>query len=299
MIPTVTLRRHGRDARHHRRQARLAAGALRAGGARREREGGRAAAGAGEAAGARAGREAARPGLVRRARPLRPPSQPGLRLDGEPAVRRRGRHRLRRDLRPQGLRLLAGLHRLRRLALRGLRREDLQGDGHGRQVRLPGDRDQRLRRRADPGGRRLARRLRGDLLAERAGVGRRAADLARARPLRRRRGLLAGDHRLRADGRGLVVHVHHRARRREDGDGRGGLVRGARRRRDARIEVGRGALHCGRRGGVPRGRALPALVPAAEQPRARSVRGALRSGRSRGRRSWTRSFPTRRRSRTT
>ncbi len=42
----------------------------------------------------------------------------------------------------------------------------------------PRRRDQRLRRRAHPGGRRLARRLRGDLLAQRAGVGRRAADLA-------------------------------------------------------------------------------------------------------------------------
>ena len=138
------------------------------------------------------------------------------------------------DLRPQGLRLLPGLHRLRRLALRGLRREDLQGDGPGRQVRLPGDRDQRLGRGADPGGRRLARRLRGDLLAERPGLGRRAAALARARPVRRRRRLLARDHRLRPDGRGQLVHVHHRPRRREDGDGRGGLVRGARRRGDAR-----------------------------------------------------------------
>ena len=45
-------------------------------------------------------------------------------------------------------------------------------------LRLPGDRHQRLRRRADPGGRRLARRLRGDLLAQRAGVGRRPADLS-------------------------------------------------------------------------------------------------------------------------
>ena len=85
---------------------------------------------------------------------------------------------------------------------RGVRREGLQGDGPGGQVRLPGDRDQRLGRRADPGGRRLARRLRRDLLAQRAGVGRRAADLARHGPLRRRRGLLARDHRLRAHGRG-------------------------------------------------------------------------------------------------
>ena len=40
---------------------------------------------------------------------------------------------------------------------------------------------------------------------------------------------------------GVVVHVHHRPRRREDGDRRGGDVRGARRRADARVEVGRRA----------------------------------------------------------
>ena len=62
-------------------------------------------------------------------------------------------------------------------------------------------------------------------------------------PVRGRRGLLAGDHRLRADGRGVVVHVHHRPRRREDGDRRGGVLRGAGRRGDARVEVGRRALH--------------------------------------------------------
>ena len=56
---------------------------------------------------------------------------------GQAPVRRRRRHRLRHGVRPQDLRLLAGLHRLRRLAQRGVRREDLQGHGHGRQVRLP------------------------------------------------------------------------------------------------------------------------------------------------------------------
>ena len=39
-----------------------------------------------------------------------------------------------------------------------------------------------------------------------------------------------GDHRLHPHGRGLVVHVHHGPRRGEDGDRRGGDVRGARRR---------------------------------------------------------------------
>ena len=103
-----------------------------------------------------------------------------------------------------------------------VRREGLQGDGHGGRSRLPRDRDQRLGRRAHPGGRRLARRVCGDLLAQRAGVRCRPADLAGDGAVRGRSGLLARDDRLRADGRGLVVHVHHRARRGEDGHGRGG-----------------------------------------------------------------------------
>ena len=154
---------------------------------------------------------------------------------------------------------------------RGLRREDLQGDGPGGEVRLPGHRHQRLGRRAHPGGRRLARRLRGDLLAQRPVLGRHPADQPRHGPVRRRRRLLAGDHRLRPHGRGQLVHVHHRPRRGEDGDRRGGELRGARRRGDARGEVRRRALRLARRGGVPRGRALPALVPAAEQRRPAAV----------------------------
>ena len=150
-----------------------------------ERERGRAAARAREAPRARATREAARPGLVRRARPLRAAPRGRVRHAREPAVGRRGRHGARDDLRTQGLRLLAGLHRVRRLALRGLRGEGLQGHGPGREVRLPCHRDQRLRRCADPGGRRLARRLRRDLLAQRAGLRCRPADLARDGAVRR------------------------------------------------------------------------------------------------------------------
>ncbi len=188
---------------------------------------------------------------------------------------------LRNDLRPQGVRLLAGLHRLRRLAERGVRGEGLQGDGSRGQVRLPGDRDQRLGWRPHPGGRRLAGRVRGDLLAQRAGLRRRAAALAGHGPLRRRCRLLAGDHRLRAHDRGLLVHVHHRARRGEDGHRRGGQLRGARRRHDARHAVGCRAPHGRGRGSRDRGRPLPAHVPAAEQPRVAAVRNAVRPGRSR------------------
>ena len=55
----------------------------------------------------------------------------------------------------------------------------------------PRDRHQRLGRRADPGGRRLARGLRRDLLAQRPVLGRDPADLARDGPVRGRCGLLA------------------------------------------------------------------------------------------------------------
>ena len=60
-----------------------------------------------------------------------------------------------------------GLHGLRRLAGRGHGREDVQDHGPGGQDRLPRDRHQRLRRRPHPGGRRLARRLRRRLRAQR------------------------------------------------------------------------------------------------------------------------------------
>ena len=212
---------------------------------------------------------------------------------------RRGRHRLRRGARPAGHGLQPGLHRLRRLAIGGGRREGLQGARPGGEVRLPGDRDQRLGRRAHPGGRRLARRLRGDLLAQRAALGRRAAALARDGAVRGRRRLLARDDRLRADGRGLVVHVHHRPRRGEDRDRRGGDARGARRRRRARDQVGRRAPDRGRRRGAARGRALPAQLPAAVEP-ARRRRSTSPPTRSTARRpSSTSSSPTSRRSRTT
>ena len=52
--------------------------------------------------------------------------------------------------------LRAGLHRLRRLALRGRGREDLQGHGPGAAQRRARHRHQRRRRRAHPGRRRLA-----------------------------------------------------------------------------------------------------------------------------------------------
>ena len=153
--------------------------------------------------------------------------------------RRRRGHRLRHDQRPAGLRLQPGFHRVRRLALRGARREDLQDHGPGDAGRRAGHRPQRFRRRAHPGGRRLARRLCRGVPAQRAGLGRGAADLADHGAVRRRRGLFAGDDRLHLHGEGQLLHVRHRPRRGEDGDPRDRHPRGARRRGHAHDEVGR------------------------------------------------------------
>ena len=100
-------------------------------------------------------------------------------------------------------------------------------------VGAPGDRDQRLGRGADPGGRRLARRLRRRLRAQRAVLRRDPAAQPDHGPVRGRRRLLAGDDRLHLHGQGDLAHVHHRPRGDQDGDRRGGRVRGARRRDDA------------------------------------------------------------------
>ena len=70
-------------------------------------------------------------GLVPRARHAGPPPGPRHGPRGT-ALHRRRDHRLGHDRRPQGLRLQPGLHRLRRRARRGVRREDPQGDGPGR-----------------------------------------------------------------------------------------------------------------------------------------------------------------------
>ena len=95
----------------------------------------------------------------------------------------------------------------------------------------PDRRAQRLGRRAHPGGRGLAGRLRRHLPAQYPGLGRRPADLGHHGAVRGRRGLLARHHRLRVHGQAQLLHVRDRARRDQGGDPRGGLVRGAGRRR--------------------------------------------------------------------
>ena len=105
-----------------------------------------------------------------------------------------------------------------------------------------------------------------DLLPERDGLRRHPADLADHGPVRRRRRLLARDHRLHADGRGDLAHVHHRPGRDQDGDRRGGQLRGPRRRARAQHQVRRRALPGRGRGRLPRLRPRPAVLPAVQQP---------------------------------
>ena len=245
-------------------------------------EGGREAARQGQQDRPRADRRAARRGLVRRARRAGPAPLDGLRPGETGAVRRRRGHRLRHHRRPSGVRVLPGLHHLRRLAGRGLRREDHQGDGPRHQDRLPDHRHQRGRRRAHPGGRRLARPLRRDLPPQRARLRRHPADLADHGQLRGRPRLLPRGHRLHGHGRPDLGHVHHRSRRDQDGHRRGRHDGGPRRRAHAQHQVRQRPLHGHGRGRRDRVRQGAALLPAAEQPR-RAVR-VRRGGRPRAHR---------------
>ena len=108
----------------------------------------------------------------------------------------------RHDQRAAGLRVQPGLHRVRRLASRTPRAEDLQDHGHGAEGRRAGHRHQRFGRRAHPGRRRQPRRLCRGVPAQRAGVGRGAADLPDHGAVRGRRGLFARDDRLHLHGEG-------------------------------------------------------------------------------------------------
>ena len=109
---------------HHRGQAGRPRPAHRRGGPRRLGQGRREAARQGQVDRPGAHRAPLRRGFLRRARRAGPAPFGGVRPGEEPAVRRRRDHRLRHHRRPPGVRVLPGLHRLRRLAGRGVRRED-------------------------------------------------------------------------------------------------------------------------------------------------------------------------------
>ena len=212
------------DQLHHRQVAR------RTGRGTRAR---RPAAQEGQAHRPRAARPPARRGQLRRARPVRHPSLHRLRAGPAGLPGRRRGDRLGADRRAPGLRVLPGLHGLRRLPLGGARGEDLQGDGPGPPERRAGDRAQRFRRRPHPGRRRVARRLRRHLPPQHARVrvvpqisailGPCAGGAVYSPAITDFIFMVAGE-----------LHVRHRPQRGEDGDARGGHLRRAGRRRRAR-----------------------------------------------------------------
>ena len=172
-------------------------------------------------------------------------------MDEQIDPRRRLRHRLRPHRRPPGLCLRAGLHGLRRIALRNQRAEDLQDHGPGAEDRRAGDRAERFRRRAHSGRRGLARRLCRYLPAQHAGQRRGAADLRHHGAVRRRRGLLARHHRFRLHGGPHQLHVRHRSGRDQDRDPRRRHQGKAGRLDDPQLRERRGPLHRRRRRRMP------------------------------------------------
>ena len=143
------------------------------------------------------------------------------------------------------------------------RAEDLQDHGSRVEDGRAGDRAERFGRRANPGGRRLAGRVRRYFSAQHAGERSRAADLGGHGPVRRRRGLFARNHGLRLHGGSHELHVRDRAGCHQDGHARGRQQREARRLDDAQLRERRGPLHRGGRRGVPADdpRAVQLLAP--------------------------------------
>ena len=159
---------------------------------------------------------------------------------GDPWRRRRVRLRPRR--RARGLRLRAGLHGVRRVALRDQRRQDREDHGPGHAPGRAGRRPQRLGRRAHPG--RRGRRWPATPTSSCATRWRRASSRrsrrswgrARAAPSTRRRSPTS------RDGGGHELHVRDRAGRHQDRHARGRVEGGSGRRDDAQREERRRAL---------------------------------------------------------
>ena len=149
---------------------------------------------------ARAHRPADGRGLLRGVRHVRRAPLHRFRHGEDQDPRRRRGHRLGHHQRPRGLRVRQGLHRVRRLAVGGARQEDHQDPGHGAAEPRADHRPVRRRRRAHPGGRGGARRLRRGVPAQRAGLRRHPADLRDHGAVRRRRRLFAGHDRLHLHG---------------------------------------------------------------------------------------------------
>ena len=136
-------------------------------------------------------------------------------------------------------------------------------------------------RRAHPGGRRLARRLRRHLPPQHPRLRGRAPDLRDHGALRGGRRLQPGHHRLQRHGEGHLVHVRDRPGRDQDRHPRGGDQGGAGRRHDPQPPLGGRPLRGRRRPRLPRPHPGAAVLPPLEQPRggpAAPDRGPVRPG---------------------
>ena len=173
--------------------------------ARRRPEAHRGPARQGQAHRPRAARGAARSGLASRNTTCSSPTARWISAWTRHRPRRRRGHRLGHHQRPHGLCLQPGFHGVRRLAVAKPTPEDLQDHGPRRAERRPRDRPQRQRRRPHPGRRRGAGRLCRSVLAQRAGLRRRAADFGDHGADGRRRGLFAGHDRLHLHGEGHLA----------------------------------------------------------------------------------------------
>ena len=231
---------------------------------------------------ARAHRAPARQGLVRGVRHVRRAPLHRLRHGEDQNPRRRRRHRLGHGERPHRLSVRQGLHRVRRLAVGDPRAEDHQGAGHGDEGAGADHRPVRRRRRAHPGGRRLARRLRRGVQAQRHRLRRDPADQRHHGPVRGRRRLFAGHDRLHLHGERHELHVRHRPRRGEDRDQRGGHRGGARRRVGAHHQILDRRRRLRERRRVPAADAPADRLPAVEQLERRAGMADARRHRARG-----------------
>ena len=148
-----------------------------------------------------------------------------LRAGREGDPRRRRRHRLRDDQRPDRLCRRPGLHQRRREPRGDARKKDLEGDGYGGRRPEALHLDQRLRRRPDPGGGPFAGGVWRHLLPQFNRLGLHPPDHGDHGTHGGRRGLLPRPDGLDLHGQEEQLHVHHRPR---------GDQGGHRRRRSAR-----------------------------------------------------------------
>ena len=251
--------RWGGPLRAHRRRLDAAAagrgprGPPRADQARRRRGEDRKPARAGEAHRARAARAADRRGHVHRARHPRAPALLPARDGGHGGARRRRDHRLREGRRAPGGGVRVRLHRDGRLD-----GDDRRAEGHP-PARARADQAHplhlaaRLRRRAHPGGGRLAvRGLRAPVPRGGRDERRDPADRRADGPVRRRHRLHPRPGRLRADGQGPRLDGARRPAPGAGGRRRGRHPGGTRRLARALPQVGRRRPRGRRRRGVHR-----------------------------------------------